>query len=435
MNRVLRGGRVIDPASGVDREADVVIEQGRIAAIASPSPLPSPPARGRGKGEGEIDCRGLWVVPGLIDLHVHLREPGHEYKETIRTGTEAAAAGGFTTICCMPNTDPVNDHASVTEFILDRARREGRVRVRPIGAITKGSRGEELAEIGELKDAGCVAVSDDGRPVSNAEVMRRAMEYAKTIGLPVIDHCEDPHLAEDGVMHEGLVATELGLRGIPAAAEEVIVARDIALAELTGCRVHLAHLSCAGSVRRVREAKARGVPVTAEVTPHHLTLTDERVRGFDPDAKMNPPLRTPADLEALVAGLADGTVDAVATDHAPHASEEKGQEFDRAPFGVVGLETAAALVLRLVRSGHLERTRAIAALSCVPAKVLGLEGGSLAVGSPADLAVIDPEAEWVVDPSRFRSRSRNTPFAGWKLQGRVVMTIVGGEVVYRAEGG
>jgi len=421
MTVVIHKGRVIDPGR-INGPADVLIQEGKIAQVGKGLAVPP--------GAIVIDASGKWVLPGFVDLHVHLREPGFEYKETIQTGTAAAVAGGFTSVCCMPNTSPVNDNQSVTEFILDKARAAGLATVFPIGAITKGSEGKELAEFGELKDAGCVAVSDDGKPVMNGMVMRRALEYARTFNLTVVDHCECLHLSEGGCMHEGLVATELGLHSIPAAAEDVMVARNLALAELTGGRLHLAHLSTVGSVRMVREAKARGITVTAEACPHHFLLTDEAVREFNTNAKMNPPLRSRKDVDAIKAGLKDGTIDAIATDHAPHADFEKQREFDYAPFGIVGLETAWGLALTLVDEGVLSVEQVVASLTVQPARAFGLSKGTLAVGADADVTIVDPEAQWVVEPEQFRSKGRNTPFAGWKLKGRVVSTLVGGRVVY-----
>src|SRR2546426_1978650 len=409
--------------------ADVLIENGKIVAVGQKL---DPPAGKADPSTTIIDARGKLVLPGLVDLHVHLREPGFEYKDTIQTGTAAAVAGGFTSVCCMPNTSPVNDNQSITEFILEQARLAGNGHVFPVGAITKGSEGKELAEIGELRHAGCVAISDDGQPVMNSLIMRRAMEYALAFDLPVIDHCEDLHLSEGGCMNEGLVSTQLGLPGIPSAAEDVMVARNLALAELTTARLHLAHLSTAGSVRMVRAPKSRGIGVTAEVCPHHFSLTEEAVRGFNPHAKINPPLRTWQDVQAIKEGLRDGTIDVIATDHAPHAVQDKQQQFAAAPNGIVGLETALPLTLALVEEGMLSLEAAVAKLTTEPARAFGLSKGSLAPGADADVVVVDPEAQWEVDPARFRSKSRNTPFAGWKVKGRVITTIVAGRVVHDA---
>jgi dihydroorotase len=419
MNILIKNGHIIDPANSVDAMLDLRIADGKIAKLGRPGSVPA-------NGCQVIDAAGRLVVPGLIDMHVHLREPGYEYKETIATGTAAARAGGFTAVCCMPNTNPVNDCRSVTEFILSQAARSAFARVLPVGAVTKGSKGEELSEIGELRDAGCVGISDDGRPVANAGVMRRAMEYSRAFDLPVLSHCEDASLAARGVMNEGFVSTELGLRGVPNAAEDVMVARDIALAELTGARVHICHVSTAGAVRMVREAKARGVRVTAETCPHYFLLTDEAVRGYNTLAKMNPPLRSAEDVAAIRAGLADGTIDAIATDHAPHAGDEKAVEFDAAPFGIVGLETSVGLSLQLVQDGLLSLSELVRRMSANPAAILRVKGGTLAAGADADVTIIDPEAPWTVNAAEFKSKSRNTPFDGWKLKGRAVQTIVGG---------
>jgi dihydroorotase len=420
---LIRGGRVIDPAGSVDAVQDVLIEAGKIARLGARLAAP--------EGAAVIEAAGKWVCPGFIDMHAHLREPGHEYKETVASGTRAAAAGGFTAICCMANTQPVNDNRAVTDYIRARAESDGIVRVYPIGAVTRGLDGKELAELAELAEAGCVAFSDDGRCVMNAELYRRAMEYTLPFGAPVISHAEDHTLSRGGSMNEGVVSTELGLPGIPAAAEDVMVARDIVLAELTGAHVHIAHLSTAGAVRLVRDAKARGVRITAEVTPHHLLLTEEAVRSWDANLKMAPPLRTKRDVEALIEALADGTIDCVATDHAPHALSEKEGEFDHAANGVVGLETAVALLIdRLVRPGLLPVATLISRLSRDPARLLRLPGGGLGVGAPADLTLIDPEATLTVDPAAFKSRSRNTPFAGWTATGRPWKTVVGGKVVW-----
>ena len=424
MTLLIQGGHVIDPGR-VNGVADVLIENGTISAV---GPALKTPA-----GATVIQAKGQLVLPGFVDLHVHFREPGFEYKETIQSGTAAAVAGGFTTVCAMPNTNPVNDNQDVTEFMLERAKAAGNAHLYPIGAITKKSEGKELAEIGDLRRAGCVAISDDGKPVMNSLVMRRAMEYARALDVPVVDHCEDLHLSEGGCMNEGLVSTELGLPGIPSAAEDVMVARNVSLAELTGARLHLAHIITAGSVRMVREAKARGLKVTAEACPHHFTLTEELTRGYNTHAKMNPPLRTMQDVQAIKEGLRDGTIDVIATDHAPHATQEKQQEFTEAPFGIVGLETALSLTLALVDEGVLTLESAVDKLATAPAKAFSLNAGTLAVGAPADVAIVDPNREWQVDPSRFRSKSRNTPFAGWKVKGRVTTTIVSGRVVFELD--
>jgi dihydroorotase len=420
----IEGGRVIDPASGVDGVRTVVVKDGSIAEVAERAERP--------RDARAIDARGRWVTPGFVDLHVHLREPGQEYKETVATGAAAAVAGGFTTICAMPNTKPVNDTASVTELVLARAAAAGLARVLPVGCISKGQAGEELAEYGELRAAGCVAVSDDGKPVVSSALMRRALEYAKAFGLPLAVHEEDPLLAGKGAMHEGAVATRLGLKGIPGAAEEVMVLRDLALLELTGGRLHVQHVSTRGSVRAIREAKRRGLPVTAEAAPHHLSLTDEAVAasGYSTDLKMNPPLRSAEDVAALREGLADGTIDAIATDHAPHSAVEKDLEFDAAMNGIVGLETAFAVCLELVRAGALPERRLVEALTAGPARAFALAAGTLAPGAPADVAVLDPAAEWVLDPDRLRSKSRNTPWKGKRLVGRCVYTMVGGRIVH-----
>ena len=423
MSILIKGGHVLDPGRFVGI-ADVLIDNGKIAAL---GPNLSAPVEAR-----TIQASGKLVMPGFVDLHVHFREPGFEYKETIQSGSAAAVAGGFTTVCCMPNTNPVNDNQAVTEFMLERSRLAGLANVLPIGAITKGSEGKELAEIGDLRRSGCVAISDDGKPVMNSLVMRRAMEYALAFDLAVVDHCEDLHLAEGGCMNEGLISTELGLPGIPAAAEDVMVARNLSLSELTGARLHLAHISTAGSVRMVREAKGRGIHVTAEACPHHFMLTEELVRGYNTHAKMNPPLRTWADVQAIKEGLRDGTIDVIATDHAPHATQEKQQDFTEAPFGIVGLETALPLTLGLVEEGVLSLEQAVQKLTSAPATAFGLNKGTLAVGADADVVIVDQQEQWEVDPTKFRSKSRNTPFAGWKVKGRVHVTIVGGRVVFEA---
>ena len=425
MDICLRGGRVIDPARGFDAEADVLLKGGVVAKV------------GKGIAEGPgvrvVDARGCWVVPGLIDLHTHLREPGQEYKEDIETGTRAAAAGGYTAVCAMPNTVPPNDNRSVSELMVRRAAEVGVVRVYPVGAISKGLKGESLAEMGELRDAGCVAVSDDGHPVMNAELMRRAMEYARTFGLTIVQHCEDLTLSAGGAMNEGVVSTRAGIRAQPTAAESSMVARDIELCALTGARYHVAHISSAESVRLVREAKRRGLPVTCEVTPHHLTLTDEACATYDTHAKCNPPLRAQSDVEALRVALVEGVIDAVATDHAPHSPVEKDVEFEQASFGIIGLETAVPLVLDLVRTAGLSPSDFVRRMSAGPAAAFGLRGGTLAEGRLADVTVVDPDATWTCRAAGLRSRSRNTPFAGRAMKGRAALTIVGGRIVYSGE--
>ena len=422
---VIKNGRVVDPSGKIDGIYDISIAGGKITSLSN-----SGESEGEGSGSDVIDATGMVVIPGLIDIHVHLREPGYEYKETIASGAMAAVAGGFTTIACMANTDPVNDNGSVTRYILAKAGAANLVNLLPIGAATKGLRGEALAEIGELSDAGCVAISDDGMPVADGSLMRKVFEYARTFKFPVITHCEEPAIVGDGVMNEGCTSTRLGLRGIPNAAEDAMVSRDISLAELTGGRLHIAHISTRDAVEMVRRAKARGLRVTAEVTPHHLTLTDDAVKGYDTNAKMNPPLRGEHDREAVIQGLKDGTIDCVATDHAPHSTIEKDIEFDRAANGVVGLETALPLVLSLVEKDILTLSQAIERMTAGPARVLGLEKGTLHVGADADITIIDTAREWVVEADRFHSKGRNTPFEGWKMKGRVMKTIVGGRVVY-----
>ncbi len=436
---VIRGGRVLDPANQLDITTDVLIEDGRIAQVGGDIAA---------TGAREIDATGLVVAPGFIDLHAHLRDPGLEYKEDIESGTRAAARGGFTTVCAMPNTEPAMDNRSVVEYVLRQAAERGHVRVLPIGAVSKGRAGKELAELGDLAAAGCVGFSDDGAPVHDATLMRRALEYASAFALPIIDHCEEKSLAQDAVMHEGWVSTRLGLRAAPAAAEESAVTRDIALAEATGAHVHIAHVSTRGAVDAIRRAKARGVHVTAEVTPHHLTLTDEIVAFgalggdallYDANAKVNPPLRSQEDVDACVEALADGTIDCIATDHAPHAVIEKLCEFDDAAFGISGLETAFGLCMRLVHDGKLTLPVLIERLTAGPARALALDRhvpriGTLAAGAPADVVLLDPAAEWVVEPERFASKGKNTPLGGVTLKGAVVATIAGGRVVHDALG-
>lgn len=430
MGLLIRGGRVIDPAHGGAMMADVMLadimladvllDGGRIAAIARDIP-PS--------DHQTIDVAGLIVAPGLVDMHVHLRDPGQTHKEDIESGTRAAVRGGFTAVACMANTVPPLDHPVAVEYVRSRAREVAACRVYPIGAITKGLQGHELAPLAGLASAGVVAFSDDGTAVRDAGLLGRALKYAGMTGLPVIEHCEDPTISDGGVMHDGAHAAILGLRGIPAASEEIIVARDLLLAEATGARLHIAHVSTAAGVRMIRAAKLRGVQVTAEVTPHHLVLTDADVGDYDTNRKMNPPLRGAEDVAAVREALADGTIDAIVTDHAPHAPEEKLVEFDRAPFGVVGLETALGVVItHLVRPGLLSIEQALRSMSTLPAQILGIPGGRLEVGAPADLVVIDPDRRWTVRPEEFASRSKNTPFEGWTLEGKAVLTIVEGVI-------
>ena len=424
MKILIKNGRLIDPVNDMDMVTDLLVEDGKVAMIDQNISISSSDIE-------VIDATGQLIIPGLIDMHVHLREPGYEYKETIKSGTMAAAAGGFTTVCCMPNTKPVNDSQSVTEFILHKAATEGIVNVLPIGAITKAAKGEEITEMAELRDAGCIAFSDDGRPVMNSSVMRRALEYAKMFGLPLISHCEDLALSEDGVVNEGRVSTELGLKGIPNASEDIITARDIALSELTGGRVHIAHVSTKGSVDLIRIAKQKGLNVTAETCPHYLVLTDEAVTGYNTNAKMKPPLRSQEDVEAVRSGLKDGAIDVIATDHAPHAQEEKEMEFDYAPFGITGLETALSIIMRLVEEGLLTLNEMVIRMSSKPAMILGIDRGNLKVGAVADITIINPHSTWVVESLNLKSKGKNTPFEGWKLKGQVSTTIVGGRVVYR----
>ena len=424
MRVIIRGGRVVDPSQGLDELRDILVEDGRILDLAVPGG-----ETGFSDEADVIDAAGLIVSPGLIDMHTHLREPGHEYKETIATGAAAAAAGGFTAVAAMPNTKPVNDSRAVTDFILSQALLAGRIRVLPIAAMTIGLKGETLSPYGELVGAGIVAISDDGRPVENARLMRRVLEYSKAFNLLPISHAEDLTLSGDGVMNEGRISTRLGLEGIPGAAEEIAVYRDIHLAELAGSTIHLAHISTAKSVEIIRQAKSRGLKVSAETAPHYFTLTEEEVVGYRTEAKMNPPLRTRTDVEAIKEGLADGTLDAIATDHAPHSDIEKNVEFERAAFGIIGLETALSLTLELVREGTLDLSSAISALSANPAKLLGVSGGTLAKGQAADLTLIDLDRNWVVETGSLKSLGKNTPFQGRTMIGRAVLTMVRGEVV------
>ena len=422
MKRLLKNGRVVDPASATDATLDILINDGRIAAVEE-SIEP-------GKNE-VIDLAGLTVCPGFIDMHVHFREPGQEWKETIATGAAAAASGGFTAVACMPNTVPVMDNRSLVEFVRAQGRQAGMARVWPIGAVTKGQNGDELAEIGDMFEAGAVAFSDDGKPIRSSQMMRMALEYSKIFNVPIIDHCEDPELVGDGVVHEGWVSSRLGFKGWPGVAEDIMVGRNILLSEYTGGHVHIAHMSTAGSVRLVREAKARGSRVTCEVTPHHLVLDHEAVLGFDTYAKMNPPLRAAEDLEALLEGLADGTVDAIATDHAPHHCDEKCVEFSRAPFGVVGLETAVSICLdRLVHRDIIPLLRMVELFTTGPAAILGQDKGKIKVGAAADITVLDLDREVTVKAEDFESKSENSPFLKWELRGRPVMTMVDGRIIH-----
>jgi dihydroorotase len=429
MKRLLKGGRVVDPASGLDGTYDVLIDGDRIAEVGRDLPVE------RAEGGTIVAVPpGLVIVPGLIDMHVHLREPGQEHKETVATGTLSAVTGGFTAVACMPNTSPVNDNAGVTELILRRAAEANLARVYPIGAVSRGQKGEQLADIAELRQAGCVAVTDDGHPVATALLARRALEYTSMFGMPMIEHCEDPSLKADGCAHEGPRAAALGLRGIPGAAEAITAARDILLAEMTGGHVHVAHMSAWTTLEAVRQGKSRGVKVTCEVAPHHFTLTDDALAEpvpYDTNTKMNPPLREARDRDAMLAGLADGSVDVIATDHAPHHYDEKNVEYDRAPFGIVGLETAVPLALdRLVHAGVISLRRLVELMSTNPARILRVPGGTLAAGAPADLTVLAPDLRVTIDRARLRSRSRNTPFHGWTLRGGVAATLVGGRVVF-----
>lgn len=424
---LLRGGRVVDPSRGTDEVADVLLVDGRVEAVGQGLSAPD--------GAEVREVAGRVVCPGLIDLHVHLREPGYEHKETIASGARAAAAGGFTAVCAMPNTDPPIDDPASVGFVLAAGQRAGSARVYPTGAVSVGQKGERLTEIGEMVGAGAVAVTDDGRPVSDAGLMRVALEYARTFGIPVASHCEEMALSKGGSMNEGAVATRMGLFGIPNAAEDVMIARDLLLAELTGGRLHIQHVTTRGGVRLIREAKARGVQVSAEGTPHHWTLTHDAVEGYHTNAKVNPPLRAEEDRQAVFEGVLDGTLDTIATDHAPHHYDEKEQAFDDAPFGLVGLETALGLALtQLVHPGHMSLATMVERMSTAPARAFGLPGGTLAKGAPADVTVFDPEAAWTVDPKAFLSRSANTPFTGRELRGRATLTVVGGAVVFEAHG-
>lgn len=427
-------GYIVDPSQGIEGQGNILIEDGVIKELTiRDSKVNSKTKKSKEASKEKesedikiIDANGKYVVPGLIDMHTHLREPGFEYKETIRSGTMAAIKGGFTTICCMPNTFPVNDHASVTEFIIRKAIQEGHCTVLPIGAITKGQHGEELAEIGTMKNEGCVAFSDDGNPVMNSLIMRRALEYSKAFNVPIISHCEDKTLSEGGLINEGLLSLTLGLKGIPAEAEQIMIYRDLLLAELTGGRLHIAHVSTEGSANLIRNAKAKGVKVTAETCPHYFNLTEEAVIGYNTNAKVNPPLRTKRDVEAIKEALRDGTIDVITTDHAPHHSDEKMMEFERAPFGISGLETAFSLSLNLVREGILTISQLIEKMTFNPAKILNVNKGTLKVGSQADVLIFDMDREYVVNAKEFISKGKNTPFDGWILKGMPLITIYKG---------
>jgi len=422
MNLLIKGGRVIDPSQGIDDTLDVVVENGLVKEIGKGLAAPV--------GAETVDASGTYVVPGLIDMHVHLRDPGLEYKEDIVSGTRAAVAGGFTSLACMPNTKPAIDNKTVASYIITKAKTEGFCNVFPVGTITQGMHGDRLAEMGELKEAGCVAVSDDGKPVTNSELMRRALEYANGIGILVISHAEELELVREGVMNEGFTSTELGLKGIPRVAEDIATVREIMLAEYVGAPVHIAHVSTAGSVRIIREAKARGVKVTCETAPHYFTLTDDAVRGYNTNAKMNPPLREAADVAAIKQGLKDGTIDCIATDHAPHHLDEKDLEFNEALNGIIGLETSLPLSLGLVREGVLTLRQLVEKMSCNPAKILGVDRGSLKAGSVADITLIDPDKAWTVTAEQLASKSKNSPWLGEAMTGAAAATVVAGKLVF-----
>lgn len=422
MKKLLKGARVIDPSQNTDTTSDVLIVDGRIAAVKDEIEISDAKV---------IDLSGMIVTPGLIDIHVHFRDPGYEYKEDIESGSMSAAVGGFTAAACMPNTKPPIDNAALVQYVKSKASKAGKIKLLPIGCVSKGQEGKEIAEMGDMAQAGAVAFSDDGKPIADSALMRKAMVYASMFDKVIIDHCEDPFLFEGGQINEGYISTLLGLAGIPAAAEEIMVARNILIAREMGTRVHIAHVSTEGSLRLIRQAKSEGVKVSCEVTPHHLTLTEKAVMGYDTNAKVNPPLRTQSDIDALLEGLKDGTIDAIATDHAPHHIDEKDLEFDKAAFGMVGLETALGVILtHVVKEGVLSLNAAIEKMTLGPAKVLGLDMGTLKIGAPADITVIDPNRVWTVDKNKFFSKGRNTPFDGWRLTGKAVLTMVDGRIVY-----
>ena len=425
MQILIKGGHLIDPANKKNGQFDLLISKGKIEAVEPEGKIKDIP------GADIIDAKGAIVTPGFCDMHVHFREPGHEYKETIETGSQSAAAGGFTTVAVMPNTSPVNDNRSVTEFILSQAKETSNINILPIGAITKGLRGETLSDMGELKEAGCIGYSDDGRPVSNSEIMRRALEYSKMFDLPCIQHSEVLELTQGGSMNEGIVSTELGLKGMPTEAEDIMVHRDICLLPKTGGRLHVAHISSGGSVDLVRQAKAKGLAVTCEVAPHHFTLTHDACRGYDTNAKMSPPLRTQSDLDMIKEGMRDGTIDIIATDHAPHDRVDKQVEFSKACFGIVGLETALPLTLKMVDEKIISLERAIDMLTFQPNQLFKLDKGSLGIGKAADITLFDEKMEYTIDPSKFRSRSKNSPYKGWKVRGKVLRTLVNGKTVFK----
>ena len=432
MKILIKNGHIIDPSQNIDGIGNIFIENGKIQEIKIQTTHPPLNKGGQRGGDDSklrtINAEGMLVIPGLIDMHVHLREPGFEYKETISTGTMAAIKGGFTTVCCMPNTFPVNDNASVTEFIKRKASQEGHCTVLPIGAITKGQKGEELAEIGTMRKEGCIAFSDDGSPVMSSLIMRRALEYSKAFDVPVISHCEDLTLSEEGVMNEGIISVTLGLKGIPVEAEQIMIFRDILLAELTGGRLHIAHVSTEGSVNLIRSAKKKGINITAETCPHYFSITEEAVKGYDTNAKVNPPLRTGRDVEAIKEGLRDGTIDVIATDHAPHHRDEKLREFDMAPFGISGLETALSLSLKLIEEGVLTMNQLVEKMALNPARIFKIKKGILKIGSDADIVLVDPSREFKVEADRFVSKGKNTPFQGWNLKGIPVLTICRGKI-------
>ena len=425
MQILIKGGHLIDPANKKNGQFDLLISKGKIEAVEPEGKIKDIP------GADIIDAKGAIVTPGFCDMHVHFREPGHEYKETIETGSQSAAAGGFTTVAVMPNTSPVNDNRSVTEFILSQAKETSNINILPIGAITQGLRGETLSDMGELKEAGCIGYSDDGRPVSNSEIMRRALEYSKMFDLPCIQHSEVLELTQGGSMNEGIVSTELGLKGMPTEAEDIMVHRDICLLPKTGGRLHVAHISSGGSVDLVRQAKAKGLAVTCEVAPHHFTLTHDACRGYDTNAKMSPPLRTQSDLDMIKEGMRDGTIDIIATDHAPHDRVDKQVEFSKACFGIVGLETALPLTLKMVDEKVNSLERAIDMLTFQPNQLFKLDKGSLGIGKAADITLFDEKMEYTIDPSQFRSRSKNSPYKGWKVRGKVLRTLVNGKTVFK----